>query len=217
MPNCARDHLDFTDWTRRLLEARLSASKVQSRLLETHSVETWEELVEYLQNLHDIMQKTNQCAKDVKEIQTSTLLNIEAERQRQLFEGIKECCEIRRTIIGSSARRTTHTATRRSVIRNSSYEWCSSIPELRFLFALAKLYFVLVRYLPPTCIYKVTPVSVVYLWTGVCITHLDRIATVLYQMSHHGHVAASCPPLLINEPRWLLPFFLWLVKGFPDL
>jgi uncharacterized protein (DUF1015 family) len=71
-------------------------------------------------------------------------LTIEAERQRQLFEGIKECCEIRRTIIGSSARTSVsmprsdssdvlnvcdvvcqvvlHTATHRSVIRNSSYE-----------------------------------------------------------------------------------------------
>jgi hypothetical protein len=44
--------------------------------LETHSVAscvTREELVEYLQNLHDIVQNINQCAKDVKEIQTSTL------------------------------------------------------------------------------------------------------------------------------------------------
>jgi hypothetical protein len=56
--------------------AKLSASKIQSRLLETHSVATWEELVEYLLNLRDIMQKINQCAKDVKEIQTSTLVSI---------------------------------------------------------------------------------------------------------------------------------------------
>jgi hypothetical protein len=56
--------------------AKLSASKIQSRLLETYSVATWEELVEYLQNLRDIVQKTIQCAKDVKEIQTSTLVGI---------------------------------------------------------------------------------------------------------------------------------------------
>jgi phosphohistidine phosphatase SixA len=69
--------VDTAQWlTEDVVRARLSASKVQSRLLETHSVETWEELVEYLQNLHDIMQKINQCAMDVKEIQTSTLVSI---------------------------------------------------------------------------------------------------------------------------------------------
>ncbi|KAJ7727705.1 hypothetical protein B0H14DRAFT_3618758 [Mycena olivaceomarginata] len=110
--NCARNHVELTDGARRLLEARLSASKVQSRLLETHSVTTWEELVEYLQNLRDIMQKINQCAKDVKEIQTSTLLTIEAERQREFFEGIKELREIHDTAISASARYT-QTVTRR--------------------------------------------------------------------------------------------------------
>jgi hypothetical protein len=57
--------------------AKPSASKIGTRLLETHSVTTWEELVEYLQNLHDIVQNINQCAKDVKEIQRSTLVSIE--------------------------------------------------------------------------------------------------------------------------------------------
>jgi hypothetical protein len=32
--------------------------------------------MEYLQNLRDITQKINQCTKDVKEIQTSTLVSI---------------------------------------------------------------------------------------------------------------------------------------------
>ncbi|KAJ7757282.1 hypothetical protein B0H14DRAFT_2634908 [Mycena olivaceomarginata] len=122
-----------------LVPAKLSASKIRGRLLETRSVAsaTWEELVEYLQNLHDIVQNINQCAKDVKEIQNRPWcvirwmkmiqlnhlqLTIEAECQRQLFEGIKEFCEIRETVICSSACCTTHTATRRSVIRNSSYE-----------------------------------------------------------------------------------------------
>ncbi|KAJ7799823.1 hypothetical protein B0H14DRAFT_2616766 [Mycena olivaceomarginata] len=109
--NCMRNHLDLMDGTCRLLD-----------------VETWEKLLEYLQSLRDIMQKINQCAKDVKKIQTSTLLTIEAECQRQLFEGIKEVCEIRETIICSSAcLTTTHAATRRSVIRNSSYEIFISI------------------------------------------------------------------------------------------
>ncbi|KAJ7799797.1 hypothetical protein B0H14DRAFT_3156332 [Mycena olivaceomarginata] len=110
--NCTRNHVELTDGTRRLLEAKLSASKIRSRLLETHSVTTWEELVEYLQNLHEIVQKIKQCAKDVKEIQTSTLLTIEAERQRQFFEGIKELREIHDTVISASARHT-QTVTRR--------------------------------------------------------------------------------------------------------
>jgi hypothetical protein len=56
--------------------AKMSASKIQSRLLETHSVATWEELVEYLLNLRDIMQNIKKCAKDVEGIQTSTLVSI---------------------------------------------------------------------------------------------------------------------------------------------
>ncbi|KAJ7897994.1 hypothetical protein B0H14DRAFT_3581622 [Mycena olivaceomarginata] len=119
--NCARNHLELTDATRRLLEAKLSASKIGTRLLETHSVTTWEELVEYLQNLRDIVQNINQCAKDVKEIQRSTLvgiahvgftggdtngrfqLTIEAERQHQFFEGIEELREIHDTVVSASA------------------------------------------------------------------------------------------------------------------
>ncbi|KAJ7366193.1 hypothetical protein DFH08DRAFT_797196 [Mycena albidolilacea] len=104
--NCARNHVELTDRTRRLLEAKMSASKIQSRLLETHSVATWEELVEYLLNLRDIMQKIKKCAKDVEGIQTSTLLTIEAERRRQIFEGIKELREIHETVISASARHT---------------------------------------------------------------------------------------------------------------
>jgi uncharacterized alpha-E superfamily protein len=56
--------------------AKTSASKIRSRLLETHSVATWEELVEYLLNLRDIMQNIKKCAKDVEGIQTSTLVSI---------------------------------------------------------------------------------------------------------------------------------------------
>ncbi|KAJ7757303.1 hypothetical protein B0H14DRAFT_408072 [Mycena olivaceomarginata] len=110
--NCARNHVELTDGTRRLLEAKMSASKIQSRLLETHSVATWEELLEYLLNLRDIMQKIKKCAKDVEGIQTSTLLTIEAERRRQFFEGIKELREIHETVTSASARNT-QTVTRR--------------------------------------------------------------------------------------------------------
>ncbi|KAJ7757293.1 hypothetical protein B0H14DRAFT_2634918 [Mycena olivaceomarginata] len=129
--NCARNHVDLMDGTRRLLEAKLSASKIQTRLLETRSVTTWENFVEYLGDLREIMQDISRCAKEVKGIQKSTLmpyfqLTIEAERQRQLSEGIKEVREIHETVIGSPAatRPTTCTATRRleSATRNTSYE-----------------------------------------------------------------------------------------------
>ncbi|KAJ7757305.1 hypothetical protein B0H14DRAFT_3511936 [Mycena olivaceomarginata] len=109
--NCARNHLELTDTTRRLLEAKLSASKIETQLLETHSVTTWEGLVEYLQNLRDIVQNINQCAKDVKGIQRSILLTIEAERQRQFFEGIKELREIHDTVTSASACRRGRPAT----------------------------------------------------------------------------------------------------------
>jgi len=45
-------------------------------MLKTRGVTTWEEFVEYLQNMRGIMQSINQCAKEVKEIQTSTLVRI---------------------------------------------------------------------------------------------------------------------------------------------
>ncbi|KAJ7876444.1 hypothetical protein B0H14DRAFT_3859165 [Mycena olivaceomarginata] len=102
--NCTRNHVELTDGTRRWLEAKLSASQIQSRLLETHSVATWEELVEYMLNLRDIMKKIKKCAKDVEGIQTSTLLTIEAERRRRIFEGIKELRETHETVISASAR-----------------------------------------------------------------------------------------------------------------
>ncbi|KAJ7366202.1 hypothetical protein DFH08DRAFT_1002872 [Mycena albidolilacea] len=111
--NCARNHLELTDATRRLLEAKLSASNIQTRLLKTYSITTREELLEYLQNLHEIVQNINQCAKDVKKIQTSTLLTIEAERQREFFEGIKELREIHDTVVSASARNTQPTVIRR--------------------------------------------------------------------------------------------------------
>jgi len=81
-----------------IFSAKLSASKIQTRLLETGSVTTWEE---YLQKIRGILQSINKCAKDVKEIQTST---IEAERQRQLSEGIKEFHETIDAVICSSMR-----------------------------------------------------------------------------------------------------------------
>ncbi|KAJ7757291.1 hypothetical protein B0H14DRAFT_2634916 [Mycena olivaceomarginata] len=62
--------------------------------------------------LEETMQNISQCVKAVKEIETSTLLTIEAERQREFFEGIKELRETHDPVISESARRA-QTVTRR--------------------------------------------------------------------------------------------------------
>ncbi|KAJ7847997.1 hypothetical protein B0H14DRAFT_2583218 [Mycena olivaceomarginata] len=50
--------------------------------------------VEYVKDMHDIWKKIHQCAKDVKEIETSTLVTMEAEKQRKSGENIRNCNEI---------------------------------------------------------------------------------------------------------------------------
>jgi hypothetical protein len=57
-------------WFRR---AKLSVSKIQSRLLKTRNDTTSKK---YLQSLRGIMQSIDECAKKVKEIQTSTLVSM---------------------------------------------------------------------------------------------------------------------------------------------
>ncbi|KAF8192755.1 hypothetical protein K438DRAFT_1829598 [Mycena galopus ATCC 62051] len=47
--NCGRDQVECDWW---IFSAKLSASKIQTRLLETRSVETWKE---YLQNIRGIL------------------------------------------------------------------------------------------------------------------------------------------------------------------
>ncbi|KAJ7815066.1 hypothetical protein B0H14DRAFT_3746720 [Mycena olivaceomarginata] len=59
-------------------------------LLEARSIKTWGE---YLEKIKEILQSIDECAKEVKAIQTSILLTIETERRRQLYEGIKEVRE----------------------------------------------------------------------------------------------------------------------------
>ncbi|KAJ7896933.1 hypothetical protein B0H13DRAFT_1884807 [Mycena leptocephala] len=108
---CARDHVELTNEARCLLEAKLSASKIQSRLLKTRNDTTWKK---YLQSLRGIMQSIDECAKKVKKIQTSTLLTIQTEHQRQLSEGIKEFREVADAVVCSSTREgRTQTTTRR--------------------------------------------------------------------------------------------------------
>ncbi|KAJ7704043.1 hypothetical protein B0H17DRAFT_1175739 [Mycena rosella] len=98
--DCARDHMTLVERGRRLLEAKLSASNIQTKILQAHD-RTWEE---YFQAIKKIMEMITECAKDVKAIQTSMLLTIEAERQRRLSEGIKESHEVFNAVLRSPTR-----------------------------------------------------------------------------------------------------------------
>ncbi|KAJ7704044.1 hypothetical protein B0H17DRAFT_1193961 [Mycena rosella] len=95
--DCARDHMTLVGRGRRLLEAKLSASNIQTKILQVRDG-TWEE---YFQAIKEIMEMITECAKDVKAIQTSTLVTIEAERQRRLSEGIKESHEVFNAVVRS--------------------------------------------------------------------------------------------------------------------
>jgi hypothetical protein len=53
--------------------AKLSASKIQTRLLEARRVKTWGE---YLEKVKEILQSIDKCAKEVKDIQTSILVRV---------------------------------------------------------------------------------------------------------------------------------------------
>ncbi|KAJ7872227.1 hypothetical protein B0H13DRAFT_1895476 [Mycena leptocephala] len=86
----ARNHMEVVDAGCRLLQVKLSASKIQSHLLAMRSAMR----KTYFKNLRAILRSVDQCAKEVKEIQTAMLLIIEEERQRKLTEGIKESQEI---------------------------------------------------------------------------------------------------------------------------
>ncbi|KAJ7757307.1 hypothetical protein B0H14DRAFT_3598969 [Mycena olivaceomarginata] len=126
--NCARNYSELTDGTRRFLEAKLSVSKIQIQLLETRSVTTWEEFMEYLHDVRETMRNISQCAKESEgSSQIYPWLTIEAERQRQLSEESRKFVRSTRTVICSpaAARPTTRPATRHfelAVIRNTSYD-----------------------------------------------------------------------------------------------
>ncbi|KAJ6578701.1 hypothetical protein DFH09DRAFT_1310679 [Mycena vulgaris] len=107
--DCARDQVELMRRENRLRQAKILASKIQSRMLEAEDT-TWEE---YFQAIRGIMQSIDKCRREVKEIQTSTLLTIEAERQRKLSEGIKESREVISAILRAPTRRA-HLPIRRS-------------------------------------------------------------------------------------------------------
>ncbi|KAJ6531382.1 hypothetical protein DFH09DRAFT_1183494 [Mycena vulgaris] len=95
--HCLRDHLNLADDEHCLLRAKLSASRIQSRLLEARDA-PWKL---YFQTIRAIWLSLNKCERQVREIRTSTLLTIEAEHQRKLAEHIKESREIVNTVVHS--------------------------------------------------------------------------------------------------------------------
>ncbi|KAJ7821664.1 hypothetical protein B0H13DRAFT_2449238 [Mycena leptocephala] len=99
--NYARNHMEVIDAGCRLLQVKLSASKIQSHLLELRSA-TWKT---YFKSIRAILCSVDQCTKEITEIQTAMLLIIEAERQRKLTEGIKESQEVLGAVVGSPIRR----------------------------------------------------------------------------------------------------------------
>ncbi|KAJ7490495.1 hypothetical protein FB451DRAFT_1389279 [Mycena latifolia] len=80
--HCARDLGNLLEKWVELLKIKRSASKIQSRMLETNAL-TWKN---YRLLSHDI----SDCADSVKEIRTAVQLIVEAERQRKYTDDINE-------------------------------------------------------------------------------------------------------------------------------
>ncbi|KAJ7613709.1 hypothetical protein DFH06DRAFT_1484544 [Mycena polygramma] len=109
MPTCASSHTEIIDAGYRLLRMKLSASRMQSRILEMRD-ETW---ISYLTNLGALLLDIRHCEAELKEIQTAMLLTIEEEHQRKLTEGIKKSREV------LSAVATSKSPTASSVVKSS--------------------------------------------------------------------------------------------------
>ncbi|KAF8123961.1 hypothetical protein K438DRAFT_2003071 [Mycena galopus ATCC 62051] len=114
--DCVGSHFELVDVMSCLFEPKLSASKMRVRLLESRSVTTWNEFVEYLQYLREIIQDINQCTKKVKEVRASMLRIIEGELQQQFSAGIQQSREILEKI--TSRRRGSNAA----ATRKASYD-----------------------------------------------------------------------------------------------
>ncbi|KAJ7726810.1 hypothetical protein DFH07DRAFT_945959 [Mycena maculata] len=95
---CSRDFASLMSMDRHLLEAKLSASQIQSRIWKAASEENWKD---YVQTVWEILQSINKCAKEVREIQRDALLTIEDERQRQISEGIEESWKVQAAVVHS--------------------------------------------------------------------------------------------------------------------
>ncbi|KAJ7123730.1 hypothetical protein C8R44DRAFT_918011 [Mycena epipterygia] len=113
--DCARDHVDLLDVERRFLQATVSASEIQSQVLDAGKLSSFFEwnvapnrglsagsariagcyrsLKKYLQTVRGIKKSISKCSKEVEKIQTAMLRIIEEERRRKLFEAMEEVRE----------------------------------------------------------------------------------------------------------------------------
>ncbi|KAJ6554394.1 hypothetical protein B0H19DRAFT_1153429 [Mycena capillaripes] len=117
---CERNHIDLIDGGCRLLQVKFSASMIQSQILEMRNA-TWKT---YFTDVKALIRAIDQCASEVKAIQTLMLLIIEKERQRKLTEGIKDSQEFLNAVLRSPTRRAYLTPPRTasdSNIRQYSY------------------------------------------------------------------------------------------------
>ncbi|KAJ6593115.1 hypothetical protein B0H19DRAFT_1055756 [Mycena capillaripes] len=98
-----RHQMELNDAGCRLLQVKFSASMIRSHILEIHTL-TWKI---YLQSIRTILRAIDQCASEVKDIQTAMLVRIfafniarlknkqsqlmvEEERRRKLTDGIQD-------------------------------------------------------------------------------------------------------------------------------
>ncbi|KAJ7607539.1 hypothetical protein FB45DRAFT_1131338 [Roridomyces roridus] len=88
---CVRSSATMLYLEDRLLQAQLTASETQVKLLKARDEETW---TEYFDTLRQIVDDTNNCTVDVREIHIETLLALEEEKQRKISSGMRETREV---------------------------------------------------------------------------------------------------------------------------
>ncbi|KAJ6578707.1 hypothetical protein DFH09DRAFT_1077637 [Mycena vulgaris] len=106
--DCTRDQVELMPRGNRLRQTKILASKIQTRVQEAEDTP------------RGIMQSIDKCRLEVKEIQSSTLLTIEAERQRKLSEGIKESREVISVVLRAPTRHA-HFPSRRSELKTDEF------------------------------------------------------------------------------------------------
>ncbi|KAJ7347751.1 hypothetical protein DFH08DRAFT_808537 [Mycena albidolilacea] len=89
-----RDYFALVDAETRFLRTKLAVSRLYSRLLEARNIPGWKN---YLHNIFTVMRSLVILEREVRYIQTSLLVLIEAAHQRKLTEDI---CEGQETVDG---------------------------------------------------------------------------------------------------------------------
>ncbi|KAJ6480291.1 hypothetical protein C8R45DRAFT_933218 [Mycena sanguinolenta] len=81
---CMRDHLLLAEYETRLLRTKLSTSKVHTYVLELDAM-AWKQ---HLHNRITIFTSLAKCERELRDIQTSLLILIEAAHQRKIAEDL---------------------------------------------------------------------------------------------------------------------------------